>query len=245
VTRSAKKTKPAPRVRKPRVDGQAARIKLLDSAERLFAERGFFGTSVRDVTTAAGVRLASVNYHFRSKEELFRDVVLRRASVLNQDRLALLERARTLRGSREARLRALVDAFVSPLLVRGREGRGYRDYFALIAQVASSRLWVLGLVAEHFNALASRFIEALGAIYPKASPAAARHAYLFMLGTTLYAFSDNRRIDSLSQGAQRSDDFAAVGEELVRFLVGGIAAQCGAHSRGAATSVARRARRRV
>ena len=243
VRPAERKTRRVPAARKARVDGLAAKTKLLDTAERLFAQRGFFGTSVRDVTAAAGVRLASVNYHFRSKEELFRDVVLRRATVLTHDRLVLLERMGALR-SQSRRLHALVSAFVTPLVERGRQSQGYRDYFALIAQVASSRLFVLGLLVEHFNELAGRFIEALKAIYPGASAATLRQAYLFMLGTTLYTFSDNRRLDSLSRGTQRSDDFAALGEELVGFVVGGIAAQCRAQSPGGATSVKRTNRRR-
>ena len=44
------------------------RQRLLDTAEALFAERGFFGVSVRDITEAAGVRNASINYHFETKD---------------------------------------------------------------------------------------------------------------------------------------------------------------------------------
>src|SRR3954462_8973427 len=44
--------------------------KILDTAEALFMEHGFEATSLRAITTAAGVNLASVNYHFGSKEEL-------------------------------------------------------------------------------------------------------------------------------------------------------------------------------
>ena len=44
--------------------------KLMDAAERLFARRGFHGASLRDITAAAGVDLAFVNYHFGSKKGL-------------------------------------------------------------------------------------------------------------------------------------------------------------------------------
>ena len=67
-----------------------SRIAILDSAEALFAERGYFGVSVRDITEHADVRLASVNYHFRTKEKLFREVVTRRAAVVSEDRRKLL-----------------------------------------------------------------------------------------------------------------------------------------------------------
>jgi len=46
------------------------RTQLLDAAERLFAERGFRGTSIRAITDLAGANLAAVGYHFGSKAEL-------------------------------------------------------------------------------------------------------------------------------------------------------------------------------
>jgi AcrR family transcriptional regulator len=45
---------------------------IITVAERLFAERGFAGTTLRNVVSEAGVNLAAVSYHFGSKEELFR-----------------------------------------------------------------------------------------------------------------------------------------------------------------------------
>ena len=43
---------------------QATRERILDAAERLFAERGFYGVSVRDITGAASVDVALASYHF-------------------------------------------------------------------------------------------------------------------------------------------------------------------------------------
>ena len=50
---------------------QTTKDRLLDAAEQLFAERGYDATSMRELTTAAAVNLAAVNYHFGSKRELF------------------------------------------------------------------------------------------------------------------------------------------------------------------------------
>ena len=44
--------------------------RILDVAEALFAEHGFAGTSLRQVTSRADVNIAAVNYHFGSKENL-------------------------------------------------------------------------------------------------------------------------------------------------------------------------------
>lgn len=70
---------------------QATKERLLDSAEDLFAERGFSGTSLRAVTDAAGANIAAVNYHFGSKEGLLRAVVGRAMSKVNELRARLLD----------------------------------------------------------------------------------------------------------------------------------------------------------
>ena len=48
-----------------------ARNRLLDAAERLFAENGYNGTSIRDLTSAADCNIAAVNYHFGGKDKLY------------------------------------------------------------------------------------------------------------------------------------------------------------------------------
>lgn len=48
--------------------------RILDTAEALFAERGFHGVSIREITTAAGCNMASVHYHFNNKLNLYLEV---------------------------------------------------------------------------------------------------------------------------------------------------------------------------
>jgi AcrR family transcriptional regulator len=52
-----------------------ARARLIDVAIALFAEKGYEGTSVRDLATAAGVNVAAVNYHFGSKDALYTEAL--------------------------------------------------------------------------------------------------------------------------------------------------------------------------
>jgi TetR/AcrR family transcriptional regulator, regulator of cefoperazone and chloramphenicol sensitivity len=58
-------------MRKPRTDGQETRQRLLAAASQIFAEKGFWETTNADICKVAGVNTAAVNYHFRSKEELY------------------------------------------------------------------------------------------------------------------------------------------------------------------------------
>lgn len=66
--------------------------KILDAAQYLFARKGFEGTSLRDITGMAGVNIASINYHFGSKEALLRAVLERKLIPLNQIRMERLRR---------------------------------------------------------------------------------------------------------------------------------------------------------
>ena len=67
--------------------------RILDAAERLFADHGFEGTSIRDIVDSAKVNLAAIHYHFRSKEALLEAVLTRRISLVNGARLERLEAA--------------------------------------------------------------------------------------------------------------------------------------------------------
>jgi AcrR family transcriptional regulator len=60
------------------------REKLFRVASRLFAERGYDGTSVRDIVAAADANLGAVTYHFGSKEALFGEVLLRKMAPLRR-----------------------------------------------------------------------------------------------------------------------------------------------------------------
>ncbi|HKY88129.1 MAG TPA: TetR family transcriptional regulator, partial [Pseudorhodoplanes sp.] len=61
--------------------------RILSAAESLFAQFGFTGTSLRQVTSRADVNLAAVNYHFGSKENLVNEVFRRRMDDMSQARL--------------------------------------------------------------------------------------------------------------------------------------------------------------
>ncbi len=72
--------------------------RILDVAERLFADFGYKTTSLRDITSEAGVNLASVNYNFGSKEALLTALLERRFAVVNQRRIERLDRIGPLQG---------------------------------------------------------------------------------------------------------------------------------------------------
>src|SRR5256884_3847765 len=109
------------------------KTRILDAAERLFVEHGFEATSLRQLTTAAGVNLAAVNYHFGSKEELFQAVLTRRLDPMNQERIELLEKVERDAGGRPLSCEKILFAMLIPALRLARdEKRGGKNFLRLL-----------------------------------------------------------------------------------------------------------------
>lgn len=72
-------------------DGQRTRQAILDAALELFADKGFFGTSLRDVATAVGVRESALYNYFKSKEALFDALILAHEHTKTERMAALAE----------------------------------------------------------------------------------------------------------------------------------------------------------
>src|SRR5271157_3074866 len=90
------------------------RLKILDTAERLFGEEGYQPVSLRHITAAAGVNLASIHYHFGSKEELLDALIERRATPVNEERMESLRRLKQAAGPKPIALEDLLGAFLIP-----------------------------------------------------------------------------------------------------------------------------------
>ena len=80
-TASPRRSRSVPRTRGSSQRSRPTRDRILDAAERLFAQRGFHGVSVRDITGAADVDVALANYHFGSKQGVLEAVLMRRAGA--------------------------------------------------------------------------------------------------------------------------------------------------------------------
>src|SRR6187200_1196670 len=90
--------------------------KILDVAEELFAQQGLDRVSVRDITVAAKVNVAAINYHFGSKEELIAAVFERRIAPVNALRIAALDAVEQSAGAKGPKVEAILGAFIRPAL---------------------------------------------------------------------------------------------------------------------------------
>jgi AcrR family transcriptional regulator len=202
------------------------RERILDAAEQLFAQRGFYGVSLRDITQAAGVDVALVGYHFGGKRELFRAVFERRAEVLNRERLELLETARRAALPGAPALEAIIGAITQPLLERSAWGPGWKSYFALVAYVNNSPEFGPQLMTRHFDPVAERFIEVMRTALPRCPAREIYWGYQFLTGALTLTFAETGRIDELSRGLCRGSDLEAVHERLAPYVAAGLRALC-------------------
>lgn len=105
---------------------EVTRERILNAAERLFAERGYDGTSIRAIVAKARVNQAAINYHFDGKDGLYRDVLRSAFRALTEDQLAHAAETKAL--SREDALREFVRRQLRPLVARDEVSRSLRIF---------------------------------------------------------------------------------------------------------------------
>jgi AcrR family transcriptional regulator len=204
--------------------GDTTRLSILNAAERCFGESGFDGVSLRTITEMAGVDLALVNYHFRSKENLLHEVITRRARVVHDERVRALELARQRAGTRSPSIEAIVTAFLEPLLRRLAGGDpGWRHYGSLISQLDVLPKFVT-LAGDVLDPTALHFINALRLALPNTPQRSIYWGYMFLIGSMVQVISATGRIERLSRSLCRSDDIDTALRELVPFVSGGFRA---------------------
>ncbi|CAD6547391.1 TetR/AcrR family transcriptional regulator [Paraburkholderia sabiae] len=212
---SRKKTAQTP----PKAVEVSKRERILDVAERLFAEGGFDGVSMRDIASAAEVGLPLIVYHFETKLNLYRALFERRKTVLDS-RLTMLHAPLT-RG--EDLLEHIVRAFVLPVMENQNTAAGLA-YAKLVAREASDpREAERGIVRDFFDPFAAEFIKAISEVLPRQGSGYAHWAYLFAVGALVMSALDGR-IERISGGKIKAGMSKAKTEHLVSFITAGIRA---------------------
>lgn len=84
-------------------------LQILDNAERLFADKGYDGTSVRDIADEAGVNVAMISYYFGSKEKLLEALFNHRSAGASSKVKAIMEN--TEMGPME-KVEAMIDYYI-------------------------------------------------------------------------------------------------------------------------------------
>ena len=199
---------------------------ILDAAEDLFSKHGLHGVTLKEVAKRVGVHHTLLNYYFSDKKTLFDAVFARRAVVTSERRMKALDEYDAASGGRptvEGALRAFLDTDLD-LYITG--GEGWRNYAQLGAQVANTPQWGAELMDRHFDPVVLKLLGLLRKALPDCAPADIFWGYHFVTGALMLTLARTGRIDKLSDGLCRSEDFAAVKERMATFMAAGFVAVC-------------------
>lgn len=219
---TAKQARARPRSAVPAGEAQRPdrRADILESAEILFAERGYAAVSVRDIAARAGVPLALVGYYFGRKPELFATVFEHRKINLDERIARILEVGA--KGPGPGRVEEIVRAWAEPVVRL--HGTASGDSFSLLV---ARTAWDPGpeataIIERFYDPLVEAFVTAMGAALPGTTRGLRLWAYEYAVGALLMYVAD-KRIERLSGGTATAGD-PAVFEPFVRFVSAGFLA---------------------
>lgn len=170
----------------------------MDAAERLFAESGLEGTSVREITRAAKANLGSVNYHFGTKDGLILAVFSRRLKPINERRLAILDDLEAAAGSGPLSLEGVLESFLRPMIEQSdsglEDGQSFSRLMSRVFQEPNPQ--VTQLVYDQFGVLVKRMSAALRRAVPGLAPEEVFWRICFLFGAANHAIDTWSRFDA-------------------------------------------------
>ena len=167
------------------------KIRILDVAERLFGDHGFLGTSLRDITAEANANIASVNYHFGSKEALLAAVLERRLEPINELRLRHLDELESNGEDKILPVKDIVRAFLMPPFEKRKEwGTQGTTFFRVLGRVhGETSNDFRQTFMQQFDAVLQRFFLAFQRALPNVPEEDLAWRILFMTGSMAFTMS--------------------------------------------------------
>lgn len=202
----------------------ATRGNLVDAAEELFAERSYEAVTLKEIATLAEANVGQIVYHFGQKEALIKEVILRRAGPISDERMQLLDAYERLVGRENVAIEPLVRAFIDPYMAKLKsDNPGWRNWALFIGR----NVWDKSLsetIAEGFNPAATRYIEAFRRALPALTRVDGARAFQLLLAGIYGSTTNDSRINRLMGDDSLSRDYDGYQEVLIPFVVGGIQA---------------------
>lgn len=208
--------------RKPSQAGVLTRTQLLDAAERVFADHGYEGASLRDIAEAAGLHYSLSTYHYGTKAKLFDEVVSRRAIELEALRLEGLKRINPTSLSASETVRLLIEAYASPIIqARYGKSKQWHAYVRLMAGLVNEPRWA-PMIRKHHDHCAQVYLERWRELLPEVDNDSLLNAFSFMVVTTLYVCSNTNRFGRWKKkGLSRENELKAIIDDFVHFVHAG------------------------
>ncbi len=203
--------------------------RILDAAEQLFAEKGFAETSLRLITSRAGVNLAAVNYHFGSKKALIQAVFSRFLGPYCQNLERELDRRQT-RPEHKVSIEELLELLVQQALaVKSRSDNDLSTFMRLLGLAFSqSQGHLRKYLEEVYGKVFRRYMLLVNEVAPKVPPLELFWRIHFMLGAAAFSMSGIKALRAMAETDYGVDtSIEQVMRLLVPFLAAGIRAENG------------------
>lgn len=211
----------------------SARERLLDIAEQKFAEKGYFGTGLREIATAAGTTLGLINHHFGNKEALFRHVIERRASEHVATAFAALDAVVANAGDRPPAIEDVIRAYIQPSIHRSvHDGPGWKNYMQLLGRAMHSRQYekFMEPLNTIYDPFTKRFIDIVLNVFPDSARDQVYWAFYILQSSYIHIVVESGLIDRQSNGLCHSSDLERATEEMVMIFSAGFRARLSAPS---------------
>ena len=204
------------------MSGVTTKENLLDTAERLFAERGVKETSVRDITKAAGSHLASVNYHFSTKYGLIRAVISRRIEPLKKRRFELLDSYEAEAGDNPVPVEKIIYALVAP----GMELYLENPHFLRFAgrMVSDPDKEIRRIFVSELDPVFFRVKDLLKRVLPETPEAEIMWRIHFTIGAMVHTWTNHFDLELRSGGVCNITNEKEIIDRIVSFCTAGIRA---------------------
>lgn len=197
-------------------------IKILEAAESELAELGFAGASIRHITRRAGVNLASINYHFGSKEELIKALFKYRINPLNQLRLQLLKDEQAKVEGGVVPVSVLVDILVRPTVENMLTPEGSKFVQAMARCMSEPLGFMEQLDQEIFQEIFTAFYGALRKAMPELDGASVMNQMNFTVCSMVGIMIHFPRMDRFHGHQLSKAEFNRVLDQFIRFISSGI-----------------------
>lgn len=216
---------PAPVIRnEPVASADPIRQRIMDTGERLFSERGYAATSMREITSEAGVNLAAVNYYFGSKENLYIEIIARAVAPINAGRFRLLDAVEAAAGVHPPRVEDILEAFARPCFEISHRP-GTQTTLRLLAKSLHENEHFMHLIMEReWKPIAERFYAALLRTLPGASSERLFWAFHFAVGGLIHAVTQEQVLEHLTHGLCRPGDMETSLRRWICFSAAGLRA---------------------
>ena len=202
----------------------ATKAAVFNAAERLFALHGFQNVSVRDISAEAKVNLASVNYHFGSKDSLLFEIFRKRTAELNRERARMLHEAAAQDGAKPT-VRDILRAYFTPPLRWASPDNVRRISVQFIIRARSEGNAEMREVLRNDVSHLERFANALVAARPDLPKEDVYWRLHFVLGMVHNnRFAEFDRLHHLSGGITREQDVEGLLSRMLDFAEAGFMA---------------------